>query len=159
MGLLDSGQTYLEDRFEELYRRLTAQISFGVPINVDSLGNEVGQKVSEVRGSWVELTLTAASGTTTVTHNLNIPITTVTGAGSTANRLNVRWFEVGMEFGDRTGANAQPAAPGGFTVQFMHMGSSAVTPDAVTLQYAVSGFLPSATAPLYVSLFVIPAVR
>lgn len=147
-------------RLEHIYRLLGAQLSFGVPIDLDSAGTEAGQRTSNIRGAWVELSLTAATGTVTVNHNLNIPPTALTGATSTANRLNVRWFVVGAEFGSRTGAVAQPAAPAGvFTVDFLHMLSSAVTADAITLQYSVSGFVPAATTPLFVSLFVIPAIR
>lgn len=146
-------------RLEELYSQLSAQISFGVPVDVDTTATESGQHVSQIRGAWVELSLTATTGTATVTHNLSIPVSTVTGAGSTANRLNVRWFVVGTEFGSRTGAVAQPAAPAAFTIDFMHILSSAVTADAVSLLYSVTGFVPTATTPLFVSLYVIPAVR
>ena len=147
-------------QLEELRRELTAYLYFGTPIDVDQAGTEIGQRTGNVRGAWVELSLTAATGTVTVTHNLGIPITTVVGATSTANRLNVRWFVVGLEFGSRTGAVAQPAAPAGaHTFNLLHMLSSAVTTNAVTLQYSTSGFTPTATEPLFVSLFVIPAVR
>lgn len=147
-------------RLEEIYRLLTAQLTFGAPIDVDTTGAEVGQAIGHIRGAWVELSLTAATGTITVTHNLNIPQTALVGATSTANRLNVRWFVVGTEFGSRTGAVAQPAAPVGvFTIDFLHMLSSAVTADAVVLNYSVAGFVPAATTPLWVSLFVVPAVR
>lgn len=146
-------------RLEYLYRLFSTQLSFGVPIDIDPDGTEVGQRVGNIRGAWVELSLTAATGTVTVTHNLDIPITTLTGAGSTANRLNVRWFVVGMEFGSRTGAVAQPAAPGAFTVNFLHMLSSAVTTTSLSLNYSTTGFIPTATTPLFVSLFVVPATR
>ena len=159
MGLLD-GENTSSPTVEEFLRRLTAQVSFGVPIDVNNAGTEVGQHVSEMRGSWVEISIISATGTVTCTHNLNIPISTVTGAGSTANRLNVRWLKFGYEFGSRTGAVAQPAAPAGaFTIEFLHMLSSAVTADAITLNYSVVGFTPTATTPLFVSLFFIPAVR
>ena len=146
-------------RLEYLYRQFSTQLSFGVPIDIDPNGTEVSQRVGNIRGAWVELSLTAATGTVTVTHNLDIPITTLTGAGSTANRLNVRWFVVGMEFGSRTGAVVQPAAPGVFTVNFLHMLSSAVTTTSLSLNYATTGFIPTATTPLFVSLFVVPATR
>lgn len=146
-------------RFEELYRRLSAQVSFGVPVDINSLGTETGQTTANVRGTWVELTLASFSGTVAVTHNLSIPSTPLIGGVSTANRLNVRWFIVGLEYGSRTGAVAQPAAPGGFSLELLHMLSSAVTADSLTLQYSVTGFIPSATTPLYASLFVIPASR
>ena len=147
-------------RLEEISRLLTAQLTLGAPIDVDTTGTEVGQTIGNIRGSWVELSLTAVTGTVTVTHNLNIPVTALVGATSTANRLNVRWIVAGSEFGSRTGAVAQPAAPVGvFTIDFLHMLSSAVTADAVVLNYSVAGFVPAATTPLFVSLFVVPAVR
>lgn len=147
-------------RFEEVYRNLSAELRFGSPLDVDSTGTEVGQHIGNVRGAWVELTLTAATGTVTVAHNLNIPSSPVVGGTSTANRLNVRWFVVGTEFGSRTGAVAQPAAPvGAHTFNLLHMLSSAVNADDLTLQYSTSGFTPTATTPLFVSLFVIPATR
>lgn len=166
MGTGKQSQNFAEDvssatlgLFEYVYRLLSTQLSFGVPVDVDTTGTEVGQRVGNMRGAWVELSLTAATGTVTVTHNLDIPITTLTGAGSTANRLNVRWFVVGAEFGSRTGAVAQPAAPAAFTVDFLHMLSSAVTTTSLVLNYSTTGFVPTATTPLFVSLFVVPAVR
>ena len=146
-------------RLEELRLALTGQLSFGAPTEMQGTTETSVQRIGNMRGSWVELTLTAPTGTATCTHNLGIPITSVTGAGDTANRLNVRWFIVGMEFGDRTGTNAAPAAPGGFSVNLVKMSDATVTTNAVDLLYAVNGFIPSATEPLYLSLFFIPAVR
>lgn len=161
MGLLEGSHSSTNDllaRIEELQRALTAQLSFGTPIEVQGT-TETGQRVGNMRGSWVEATITAPTGTLTCTHNLGIPVTQVTGAGDTANRLNVRWFIVGAEFGDRTGTNAAPAAPGGFSVNLLKMSDGTVTSNAVDLLYSVNGFIPSATQPLYLSLFFIPAVR
>lgn len=162
-GLKELGYTTDVDaiqRIEALERLLAAQLSFGVPIDLNSSGAEVGQKLGNIRGAWVEVTLTAAVGTCAVAHNLNIPVSTVVGATSTANRLNVRWFVVGLEFGSRTGAVAQPAAPAAVHgTNFIHMLSSAVTADSFTLQFSANGFVPTATTPLFVSFFVIPATR
>jgi hypothetical protein len=146
------------NNFEELLRLFSGNLSFGVPIGSDG-ASETGPVAGHIRGAWVEKTLTAATGSTTFTHGLNIPVIAVTGAGDTANRLNVRWFLVGAEYGDRTGTNAAPAAPGGFSVNLLKMSDATVTPDEVDLRYAVNGFIPSATNPLYLSLYFIPAVR
>lgn len=139
---------------EELLRLLSGNLSFGVPLDENDR-----QLAGNIRGAWVEKTLTAATGSTTFTHNLGIPVSAVTGAGDTANRLNVRWFVVGAEYGDRTGTNVAPSAPGGFSVNLLKMSDGTVTADAVDLRYAVNGFIPSATAPLYLSVYFIPAVR
>lgn len=159
MGLINSEQEYFQDRLEEVFRRLTAQISFGVPVDVDTDGNASGQKSSEMRGTWVTLTLTAATGTATCTHNLNIPVTSIVGGADTANLPNVRWLQFGYEYGDRTGTNAAPAAPAGFSITLLKMSDATVTADAIDLLYEVVGFTPSATEPLSVTLYFIPAVR
>ena len=155
----DSGNSGLGSlvTWSALELRLAWGISFGIPIDIDSLGNQTTQHVSEVRGSWVTVSLTNFSGNVTLTHNLNIPVSTVTGGGGTANLPNCRWFTFGMEYGDRTGATAAPAAPGGFTVNFMKMVNGTVTPDAITLAYSVTGFVPDATHPLSVTFFVVAA--
>ena len=155
----DGNKDDWHSKLEEIRTHLAGQLSLGAPIEMQGTTETTTQRSGNIRGSWVELTLTAATGTATCTHNLNIPITSVTGAGDTANRLNVRWFIVGAEYGDRTGTNAAPVAPGGFSVTLLKMSDATVTADAVDLLYAVNGFIPSATQPLYLSLFFIPAVR
>lgn len=141
----------------DLELRLNWGIGFGIPIDIDNNGAAAGQHVAEIRGSWVTVSITGTTGTVVLNHNLNIPPTSVTGAGGTANLPNCRWFLVGLEFGDRTGATAPPAAPAAHTVSFLKMSNGTVTADAITLQYAVAGFAPDATHPLTVTFFVVAA--
>lgn len=160
VSLREQADTHSRDPVvDEILGWLTAGLSFGVPIDMRNDGTVGGQTVRHMKGSWVSLTLTATTGSVTCTHNLDIPTTSVTGAGGTANLPNVRWLLFGLEYGDRTGTNAAPAAPGAFTVNFLKMVNATVTRDAIDLRYAVSGFVPSATAPLSVTLYFVPAVR
>jgi hypothetical protein len=142
----------------DLLTLLTWQIGFGAPIDLDPTGAQAGQHISQIRGSWVTVSLTAATGTVTLTHNLNIPPTSVTGGGGTANLPNIRAIPMWKVYGDRTGATAAPAAPGGFEVDFLQMVNGTVTADAIDLLYSVNGFTPDATHPLQVTFFVLPAV-
>lgn len=143
---------------ESLERRLAYGVAFGLPVGVDDTGALDGPFVQEVRGNWATVSLTGTRGTVTFTHNLGIPPTTVTGAGGTANLPNCRMIEFLLEFGDRTGAVAAPAAPvGAFNVAFLKMVNGTVTEDAITFEYSVTGFTPDATHPLTVTGFFVAA--
>src|SRR5258706_6888158 len=119
MGLLDFEKQQSETdktslRIESLLRNLAVGINFGTPIDVRDDGLVVGQRTGNLAGSWVTLTLTAATGNVAVTHNLDLPAIQQVGGAATANLPNVRWLVFGIEYGDRSGTNAAPAAPAAF---------------------------------------------
>lgn len=136
---------------------LNGEIDFGYPND----GTGV-QQLLNVRGAWVSVSLTNANqlGTgagapVTFTHNLNLPVQTV----ATGSLPNVRPFCVFFTHGDKTGANAAPAAVANQAHNSLHfrMGDT-VTADAIQLRVH-SGLVPTAVAPLLVEVFFHPAVQ
>lgn len=160
MGLINgtvqgSSPDLLVREIRTIKEEINGRISFGHPDT--SLTDSSNGRLLNIEGSWVILTLTDAAGVKTCTHNLGVPSTTV-GANS-AKPANVRWMICGIEYGDKTGASAAPADPGGFAVDLIRMTNGTISADAINIRYSVTGFVPSATEPVTVSLFFVKAVN
>ena len=153
-------QRTLDLRFEvvmramlELRRLVNGKLGLGFPDEALTNGQPDNLHVS-----WVRVVLDGAGDlgvATTITHNLNLPATVV----ATGNRPNVCWFPARWLYGDLTGANAAPAAPGanpGLTVLFK-MGDT-VTANAIQLRF-YSNLVPTATEPISFDLLITPAVQ
>lgn len=121
------------------------------------------QRIANIRGSWVTVAITdqnqfgaGAGAPVTFTHNLNLPVLPV--PTQAYNLPNVTWELRRIVHGDRTGANAAPAA----VVNAAHVDVHFRLGDAVaanSIQLRVhSGIIPSATEPLTLDLFFSPAV-
>lgn len=136
-------------------------VSFGYP---DDGSASATQLIDNVYGSWASVSLTnvnqlgAGAGAPVVfTHNLDLPLVAV--AGRAYNCANVRPAIVSFTHGDRTGANAGPAAtanPAHNSVHFL-LGDP-VTASSIALRVH-SDLTPTATEPLLVEIFFSPAVR
>jgi hypothetical protein len=153
-------QRTLDLRFEvvmrallEVRRLVNGKLALGFPD--EALLN--GQP-DNLHVSWVRVVLDGAGDlgvATTVTHNLNLPVTVV----ATGNRPNVCWMPARWLYGDLTGANPAPLAPPanpGLTVLF-RMGDT-VTANAIDLRF-YSALVPIATEPITVDLLMTPAVQ
>jgi len=106
-------------------------------------------------GQWVSASVTAGGTAVTFTHNLGLPVEVV--AGRAYNQCNVTWL-ARFIFGDRTGANAAPAA-GAATAHsslYFRLGD-AVTANSIELRVQTD-LAVGATAPLYVDVRFFPAI-
>ena len=160
MGLLEQTVPYttpehLAREILTVKEELNGRIAFGHPETTAT--DTSNGRLLNIEGSWVVMTLTAATGVYTCTHNLNIPTTTI-GANS-AKPANVRWLMMGAEYGIKDGTSAAPADPGAFTVQLIRMINGTITADSINIRYSVSGFTPSATEPVTVTLFFTKALN
>lgn len=163
---LGASQEEINDHFVGLFESLRRQVA--VNRHAINGGIEFGNPVdlqSNIDGRWVTVSITNANqlGTgagapVTVTHNMNIPPTLIPGQAYYGP--NVRWVVKNVTFGDKTGANAAPAAlanPLDLTDVLFNLGDT-VTADAIDLRfYADAGFAPSATQPLTFDLYIIGA--
>jgi hypothetical protein len=119
-----------------------AGLTFGVPVSISELGVASGQRSGNVRGSWVEKSVTAL-GTNTFTHNLNLP--TPTGV------LNVRWLLFGVRH-NGTGAGA-----GDVVCSPIYQGGT-VGSDSIDLYVTAAGARTvDGSNPLTLTMFFMPA--
>lgn len=143
-------------REQRMLRILNGELSPGAP------EDEAGAAYSDnMRGKWARAVLTnvnqlgnGAGSPVTFSHNLNLPLVVVPGRAY--NQRNVIPWVIAWVFGDRTGANAAPAAtanPAHNTLHF-RLGD---TVAANSIQMRVHSGLPiTATEPLTVDVFFIP---
>ncbi len=144
-------------RVAQLEAILNSEIDFGYPDD----GTGV-QQILNVRGSWASASLTnanqlgaGAGAPVTFTHNLGLPVQTV-ATGTLPNVRPVAWL---FTHGDKTGANAAPAAVANPAhVSFHFRMGDVVTADSIQLRVH-SGLVPLAAEPLRVEIFFHPAVQ
>jgi len=136
---------------------MNGELDFGYPD--DGAG---AQQLLNIRGAWVSVSLTNANqlgagvgAPVTFTHNLNLPIQTI----ATGQLPNVSWPVVRFVHGDRTGANAAPAAAANqaHSSLYFRVGDT-VTANAIQLRVH-SGLTLGATTPLNINVFFHPAVQ
>jgi len=145
-------------RYERLARILDNEVELGYPD--DGAGTP---RTSNVRLSWATASITnanqlgsGAGAPVTFTHNLGVPVTTVPTTGD--DYPNVRWVAVCVQHGDRTGANAGPAATANAAHTSLHfLLGDTVTTNAIELRVH-SDLTPSATEPITIDVAFAPAV-
>lgn len=131
----------LQKRVSLLERLFQAGLSFGVPVSITELGVASGQRVGNMRGSWVRKSITAL-GNNTFTHNLEL--TAPTGV------VNVLWPIV-MKRHDGNQAGT------GDTIDVVYQGGT-ITANAIDLFVVAGGSrLVSAGHPLTLDIFFTPA--
>ena len=142
-----------EGALEDLQKRVNlledifkAGLSFGVPVSIDSLGAAYGQRIGQMKGSWVEVAvgLNQLGTNLTFTHNLGL------GNLTSATKCNVRWLPWGLQH-DGTNAGA------GDTISVVYSGGT-VTGNSIQLMvHAAGARLVDNTHKLTVTLFFVPA--
>lgn len=146
----------ISNRMDGLVRPLNnrlQQIDTELDIGNPGFGS-IPQVKGNLAGDWASAVLTSGS-LATFTHNLNLPVVPV--PGQAYNQCNVTWL-YRVIYGDRTGANAAPAAPAAnvHATLFFRLGD-AVTANSIELRVA-TGLTLSATTPLHIDCRFFPAV-
>lgn len=107
--------------------------------------------LENIRGSWVEITATAADTKIDCAHNLNVPLT------SGVAEANVRWMVMGIKH-DGAGATTASAAST-ISVSYETGDSGSITADSFPLRVYANSRTVDGSHPIKITLFFIPAVR
>ena len=103
-------------------------------------------RLANIRGSWVEVEVTALDTAFTCTHNLEIPV-------SVSGEPNVRWLVAAMRHDGQ-------AATGTGAPSILFEEGDTITTNSIELRlYCAAPRTINGTHPLHLSLFILPAVR
>lgn len=109
-------------------------------------------RLSNVRGSWVEMEFTARNSAVNFVHNLNIPVHN----NGAVNEPNVRWLGTNLR---HSGLGAGPGSI--MTVMYTDLDAASITANSLPLRLYASAArtIDGVDNPVRVSIFFIPAVR
>ena len=147
------------EQLSRLLRVVDGDLGFGSPQDPTdptstTLANGASHNgtLENVKGSWVEVDVTAADTLVNCVHNLGVPVTVV----SATNQPNVRWMVFGFQHSG-TGANAAST----LSCNYETGDAASITENSFPLRFYVGGGRTVGADPddLRVTLFFTPAVR
>jgi hypothetical protein len=107
--------------------------------------------ILNILGSWVELDVTSQDAPVACVHNLDVPVTSVSGV----NQPNVRWLVFGWQ---HNGAGAAPGST--MSCNYEPTDAASITSNSFPLRFYAAGRTIGADPnDLRVTLFFVPAVR